>query len=317
MKIYSFTTAAFSRMGVGRQLTVAFTLVLALVAALGALSLLSLAKEAEQARTLADKWLAGAGHLAEARASVIEMRDLEVKHSHTSDRSYQSEYEDKIAAAGKTVNKDLAEYKALVVGDDEAKLFATAEKAWTGYQKFSQRVLALGRDGKQADAADISDGASGMALDETLGALTTLSQSNFKGGQSTADAAQATFTQAKAAVLGLLAIALGVGAAMAMFITRGVVGQLGGEPRTAVQLARAVAAGDLSTTIAVKPGDTSSLMAALQAMQAGLSDAVRQVRQGSESVATASAQIAAGNHDLSGRTEQQASALQQTAATMD
>jgi len=317
MKISSFTMGAFSRMGVGRQLTITFALVLALVAALGAVSLLSLAKEAEQARTLADKWLAGVGHLAEARAVIIEMRDLEVKHSHTSDRSYQSEYEDKIAAAGKTANEALAGHKALVISDDEAQLVAATEKAWTGYQKFSQQVLALGRDGKQADAADISDGASAMALDETLGALTALSQFNFKGGHSTADAAHATFMQAKAAVLGLLAIALGIGAVMALFITRGVVGQLGGEPRTAVQLARAVAAGDLSTTIAVKPGDTSSLMAALQAMQAGLSDAVRKVRQGSESVATASAQIAAGNHDLSGRTEQQASALQQTAATMD
>jgi methyl-accepting chemotaxis protein len=41
------------------------------------------------------------------------------------------------------------------------------------------------------------------------------------------------------------------------------------------------------------------------------------VRQNAESVATASAQIAQGNQDLSGRTEQQASALQQTAATME
>jgi methyl-accepting chemotaxis protein len=41
------------------------------------------------------------------------------------------------------------------------------------------------------------------------------------------------------------------------------------------------------------------------------------VRGNAESVATASAQIAQGNQDLSGRTEQQASALQQTAATME
>jgi methyl-accepting chemotaxis protein len=41
------------------------------------------------------------------------------------------------------------------------------------------------------------------------------------------------------------------------------------------------------------------------------------VRHSAEEVATASAEIAQGNSDLSGRTEQQASALQQTAASME
>ena len=40
------------------------------------------------------------------------------------------------------------------------------------------------------------------------------------------------------------------------------------------------------------------------------------VREGAESVATASAQIAQGNADLSSRTEQQASALEETSASM-
>jgi methyl-accepting chemotaxis protein len=44
---------------------------------------------------------------------------------------------------------------------------------------------------------------------------------------------------------------------------------------------------------------------------------VAQVREGSHGVATSSAEIAQGNHDLSARTEQQASALEQTAAAME
>lgn len=45
------------------------------------------------------------------------------------------------------------------------------------------------------------------------------------------------------------------------------------------------------------------------AMQDSLIDVVSHVRQSSESVANASAEIAQGNNDLSIRTEQQASAL--------
>jgi methyl-accepting chemotaxis protein len=58
-------------------------------------------------------------------------------------------------------------------------------------------------------------------------------------------------------------------------------------------------------------------MVQLKSMQTSLSGVVSTVRQGSEAVAAASAQIAQGNNDLSARTEQQASALQQTAASME
>jgi methyl-accepting chemotaxis protein len=51
-------------------------------------------------------------------------------------------------------------------------------------------------------------------------------------------------------------------------------------------------------------------------MQEGLAEVVKRVRSNSDCVATASSQIASGNGDLSVRTEQQASALQETAASM-
>ncbi len=86
----------------------------------------------------------------------------------------------------------------------------------------------------------------------------------------------------------------------------------------AVQLAKSVAAGDLSTRIEIRNNDEiGQLLQALQLMQTQLSQVVSSVRQGSESVATASAQIAQGNQDLSSRTEEQASALEETAASME
>jgi methyl-accepting chemotaxis protein len=52
-------------------------------------------------------------------------------------------------------------------------------------------------------------------------------------------------------------------------------------------------------------------------MNANLHKVVGTVRQGAEGVSTASAEIASGNHDLSARTESQASSLEQTAASME
>ena len=79
-----------------------------------------------------------------------------------------------------------------------------------------------------------------------------------------------------------------------------------------------ISAGDLSQPIAIEGRDELSEMArALATMQASLISVVSHVRNGSESVAAASAEIAQGNNDLSARTEQQASALEETASSME
>ena len=86
----------------------------------------------------------------------------------------------------------------------------------------------------------------------------------------------------------------------------------------AVDVANAVAHGDLSQKIEVQGKDeVALLMTALSEMSTSLVSVVSNVRRGSEGVAIASAEIAQGNNDLSARTEQQASALEETAASME
>jgi methyl-accepting chemotaxis protein-1 (serine sensor receptor) len=100
-------------------------------------------------------------------------------------------------------------------------------------------------------------------------------------------------------------------------ITRGLLRALGAEPSDLNQAARQVAAGNLSPVNGGATAREGSVLASLSMMQANLATIVGQVREVSESIATGSSQIASGNLDLSRRTELQASALQQTAATMD
>ena len=110
---------------------------------------------------------------------------------------------------------------------------------------------------------------------------------------------------------------MGLLLALGLAVSRSLLRQIGGEPAYASEVARRIAAGDLSVEVRVKPGDTQSMLHALRSMRDGLAGLVHGVRQGSESVATASGEIAQGNLDLSQRTERQASALQQTAASME
>jgi methyl-accepting chemotaxis protein len=110
------------------------------------------------------------------------------------------------------------------------------------------------------------------------------------------------------------AVALVVGVLMALWIIRSITRPI----VQAVRISRAVAAGDLSLQFdSDGKNEIAQLLQALKDMQNGLVQVVHNVRQGSESVSTASSEIAQGNHDLSARTESQASALEETAASME
>lgn len=86
----------------------------------------------------------------------------------------------------------------------------------------------------------------------------------------------------------------------------------------ALQVARTVAAGDLTSSIVVRSKDeTGQLMQAMKDMNDSLARIVGEVRTGTDTIATASHQIASGNLDLSSRTEQQASSLEETASSME
>jgi methyl-accepting chemotaxis protein len=117
------------------------------------------------------------------------------------------------------------------------------------------------------------------------------------------------------ALLGASMLALGaLSLALLLSVTRSTLRGID----VALDLARTVAAGDLSSTVQVTSRDeTGQLLGALKAMNDSLVSLVGQVRDTSVQIATGAGQIASGSADLSQRTEEQASNLQQTAASME
>ena len=91
----------------------------------------------------------------------------------------------------------------------------------------------------------------------------------------------------------------------------------GGEPAEVAGIVNAIARGDLSVQVPVPAGDSHSVMAAMARMRDHLAAIVGQVRQGNQGIALASTEMAQGNADLSRRTDQQASALEETGASME
>jgi len=117
-----------------------------------------------------------------------------------------------------------------------------------------------------------------------------------------------------AIILALLGIVMTV---IILAVARSIERSLGGDPEHAAEVARRIAAGDLTTEVALRNGDRTSLFFAMKTMRDGLLDIVSKVRTGTGAIASASSQIAAGNMDLSSRTEEQASSLEETASSME
>jgi methyl-accepting chemotaxis protein len=132
---------------------------------------------------------------------------------------------------------------------------------------------------------------------------------------STAEAeVKAMFLQLYQVGAALVVLAIAIAVFISRRLSRGIASGIDNARATAQR----IGAGDLSQEVHITSSDEiGQLMAALRDMQNNLSGVVRTVRQGSDSVATASSEIAQGNLDLSARTESQASALEETAASME
>jgi methyl-accepting chemotaxis protein len=132
------------------------------------------------------------------------------------------------------------------------------------------------------------------------------------------DDLQATFRQQLTALLAMVLVVAGALWLVIEFTAR----DLSAGVRVALSRAEAIAQGDLAEGLApherlAGQDEIARLMRAMHRMSQSLGSTVGEVQRSVDSVAMASQQIAAGNQDLSLRTEQAAASLQHTAGAMD
>jgi methyl-accepting chemotaxis protein len=126
--------------------------------------------------------------------------------------------------------------------------------------------------------------------------------------------AVARYESARTLAIILIVVGVGIGCAVGYLLIKSITVALA----QALQLAEAVAAGDLTKKVAITSHDeVGSLLVALNQMNDGLTKIVTEVRTSTDSIATASSQLTSGNHDLSSRTEQQAASLEETASSIE
>jgi len=109
--------------------------------------------------------------------------------------------------------------------------------------------------------------------------------------------------------LAALVLSLGMG--------RQIIGQLGGEPAQLAQVARRIAAGDLTGGLTVKGGNTESLYASMKEMVDNLRDIVGNVQEACAQVTMGSRQLSDTSEQLSNGSTAQAASLEEVSASME
>ncbi|WP_348753190.1 methyl-accepting chemotaxis protein [uncultured Aquincola sp.] len=302
------------KLSIGRQLALGFALVLGLVVTMASVGLLRLQASQAETHEMLDVPLRKERLVSDWFAVVNAGTRRTVAIARSADASLAAFFAEDAKASTARNNELQKSIEALLDGDEEKKVFAAVSAHRKDFITVRDQIMQHKRDGKNQEALTLLEQRFQPAAAAYLDSMTQLVQLQRKDLDARAAALQATNERSSLILLSLAVLALLTGVALAFTITRRIAGPL----QQASQAAQRVAAGDLTTSLASNRSDEAGeLLRALEHMRGQLVTLVRQVRNNAEGVLTASSEIANGNMDLSERTEQQASALQQTAATME
>ncbi len=197
----------------------------------------------------------------------------------------------------------------------EAKEFiAKIKESRTRYENSANKVYSLLAENKRDEAMALALGESYVNLHAFADNLRELIDFQTRVFDENAIRSEQNYSSSRNIILILSLITIAIGAAAALWITKSITGPI----NQAVTIAQTIASGDLTTHIVSDYQDeTGQLMGALRNMNDSLVGIVSEVRKGTETIMTASAEISSGNMDLSSRTEAQAGALEETASSME
>jgi len=162
-----------------------------------------------------------------------------------------------------------------VVSVDEERLIRVVNEGTRVYREGMAKLVDLKSRETEITELDKAVKGADKALSEALAQLFQLTESHVQA-ETEGFSGLVLMTQRMLGAAGILAIILST--LLAFVITRSLLRQLGGEPDYATEMVRKIGDGDLSMTLAIKPGDTSSLLYSMKIMQDSLGAIVSEIQ---------------------------------------
>jgi methyl-accepting chemotaxis protein len=225
-------------------------------------------------------------------------------------REQEAVYNDAYQKLGKILADDVE------TTAEERALFAKVKDAEQAAMPLFKQAVDLGLANKAEESTQLMMGELRTRQRAWTAALTELQTLEEKVNQDSGEEAAQMAERNSKFIMGMALAAIAFALVTGVWVTRSILGQLGGEPALAQHVARQIADGNLQVDVPLQ-GDSDSLMASLESMRKQLNGIVSGIKLSANSIAVAAAEIAEGNADLSQRTEEQASSLEETASSME
>ncbi|HWU96881.1 MAG TPA: methyl-accepting chemotaxis protein [Oxalicibacterium sp.] len=222
---------------------------------------------------------------------------------------------DAIEKRSKEADAAFAAYMASGLTPEEkivADKFSADRKTYT--EKALRPAIEASRTGNVLRVTEIVNGPMEELFTPVRTGVSDLIAIQLHEAKALYDSSQHRFALVRNISIAAILFGVAVAAFMAFWLIRLIARPL----HEAVQVAKSVAAGDLTQRIHVtSTNETGQLLQALKEMNDSLARTVSAVRHGTETITVASSEIATGNADLSSRTESQAGSLEETASSME
>jgi methyl-accepting chemotaxis protein len=305
----------FYDLRIATKLITSFLLVLVLTALTGGFAIIQLGLVNETATEMRDNWLPSVRVASGIRFFVANYRIKELRHLMADSPTEQTQYEQEAVDARKEVDTRMARYeKELIAGPADQALLDTFKNDWNNYLNTSKNLLAESRLGAKEQTNAILKGDSKRDFEQVASDLVKIIDFNDAGATAANQRGNEIYANARLSIIAAVLVALLVGIALALFISRIISNPL----RRAVDVASQLAEGNLAVKIEGGSRDeTGQVLTAMQAMVGKLSQIIGEVRNAADGLASASEEVSATAQSISQTTSQQAASVEETSASIE
>ena len=305
----------FYDLRIATKLITSFLLVLVLTALTGGFAIIQLGLVNQTATEMRDNWLPSVRVASGMRFFVANYRIKELRHLMADSTTEQTQYEQEAVDARKEVDTRMARYeKELVSGPVDQALLDTFKNDWSSYLNTSKNLLAESRLGAKEQTNAILKGDSKRDFEQVASDLVKLIDLNDAGATAANQRGNEIYANARLSIIAAVLVALLVGIALALFISRIISNPL----KRAVDVASQLAEGNLAVKIdGGSKDETGQVLTAMQVMVGKLSQIIGEVRNAADGLASASEEVSATAQSISQTTSQQAASVEETSASIE
>ena len=312
----------FHQLSISRKLTLAFSLLVAILMGASVLSVVSLSQSQRDFDSFVSDEFSRGGLARDVRAAAsaraIAARNLillngpeDVKAETAAVKAAHERVQERLAMLQKAVTNTKE------VSSDERTLLDKLTKLEAQYGPVALDIVDMALAGKKDEATLKMNEQCQPLLKQLISTTTEYSRLIAASGAKGIKQSAENFRSKRLMLIASSLAAIVAAIALATLINRSLMRSLGADPLELSAAAKRVSSGNLGPVPGSANAPANSVLASLGEMQTALASIVSSVRTSATSIEAGSQEIATGNTDLSHRTEQQASNLQQSASSME